>query len=141
MNLSFASSSWVKSYEAGDTSVWKSSFFPKTYVSKTTSKSPNKLAHEVLSKDFVKIQYQKKSLLNLVGVSNWRIRNFNWNPSTRTLNSYGFYTDHNGVETIFRERQVYKLELTTHYLVTTNKSNLDVDVNKALENFVKSSSK
>lgn len=141
MSTSSGSNLWEKSLDAGQTTVWKNSLYPKTYLSITKSKGENSLAHEIISEDMARIQYKKQALLKLVGVSNWKVRNFNWNAKTRTLNSYGIYTDHNGIEVIFKEKQVFKKGSTKQYLITTNKKNSKVDLNAAFLDFIKNESK
>jgi hypothetical protein len=136
----FASDGWKKSVNAGDTIVWKNSSFPKTYISVTKSEGENKLAHEIVTEDLVRIQYQKKALLNLVGVHNWRIQNFKWDPKKRVLNSYGFYTDNKGIEVYFREKHIYAKGSTIQYLVTTNRKNSKIDIHQVLSSFLSSES-
>lgn len=131
---SIASSGWVVTLKSGKVKVYKNSEHPNVYVSVT-----DKVHTEARPIKIERKQFDNKTVLKLIGVTKWDLKEFNWNDVDNTLNALGTFVDFKKDVNYFRESHRYSSKRTTLFLMTSVKEEPTLKgdlLNKFVEEFL-----
>ena len=126
----FASSKWELTMSTGSTKVYKSKEFPKVYIS-VSDRIYDK--PKMLDSRVSKSLYEKKSILRLIGISEWKIDQFKWDDESKSLSSIGSYSDLKGTVNYFRESHLYSSNRTIQFLLSSIYKNRIYDSDLLIE--------